>query len=92
MKSRYNPKTLFVSDLDGTLLNSEAKVSDTTAEIINKAISEGANFTIATARTPATVAALISNLDIRLPAAVMTGATLWNPHTGIYSNQKFILP
>lgn len=85
-------RTLYVSDMDGTLLNPESLVSDTTASILNKVIAEGALFTVATARTPATVSGLLENVRMTLPAAVMTGSSLWNPHTHIYSDTRFIAP
>lgn len=85
-----NGKTLFISDLDGTLLNAESKLSDVTVEMVNHAISLGADFSVATARTPATVSLLLSRLKLRLPLAVMTGAVLWNPVTNQYSEPKFI--
>ena len=44
---------LFVTDLDGTLLNSNKEVSIKSTEILNKLIDNGVNFTVATARTPA---------------------------------------
>ena len=70
-------KTLFVSDLDGTLLNTESKVSDKTAEILNKLIeNNNLHFTIATARTPATAVPLMSKVHLTLPLIVMTGAAI----------------
>ena len=78
-------KTLYVSDLDGTLLHPDAKLSPRTLEMLNRAISEGALFTIATARTPATVAEIVKDLDLRLPAVVMTGTALWDKQSGHYS-------
>ena len=44
-------KTLYVSDLDGTLLNSDTKLSDKTKKIINQLVKNGMNFTFATARS-----------------------------------------
>ena len=41
-------KTLWISDLDGTLLNKEKKVSDYTKKILNEKIAEGLCFSIAT--------------------------------------------
>ena len=38
---------------------------------------DGINFTIATARTPATVVRLLEGVDCRLPLIVMTGAAMW---------------
>lgn len=71
-------RTLFVSDLDGTLLNKDTKVSKTTADILKKLIKEeNLLFTIATARTPATAIPMTEAIDIQLPMIVMTGAAQW---------------
>ena len=52
-------KTLYVSDLDGTLLNSNTALTDTTIETINALVEEGMEFTFATARS-ITSASLVS--------------------------------
>lgn len=78
-------KTLYVSDLDGTLLNSKTSVSRTSANILNNAIADGALFSVATARTPATLAILLKDIDIQLPMVVMTGAALWHRESNTYS-------
>lgn len=78
--------TLYVSDLDGTLMQPDATLSAETVRLLNAAIVRGANFTVATARTPATVASIIAPLSMRLPAIVMTGASVWDPQTGKYSD------
>lgn len=85
-------KTLYVSDLDGTLMQPQAIISDRSRSLLNEAISRGALFTCATARTPATVASILKGLDMRLPAIVMTGASMWNPRTGEYSHMKHFNP
>lgn len=84
--------TLYITDLDGTLLGADSKVSPRSAVLINDAVADGAAFTIATARTPATVAPLLEGVDVRFPAIVMTGAAMWNPSTGIYSEMRHIDP
>lgn len=83
-------KTLYVSDLDGTLLNSNTEISLASRELLNQAISKGANFTIATARTPATVSGLLNGVAMSLPAIVMTGAAMWHPDRNIYTNIQTI--
>lgn len=83
-------KTLYISDLDGTLLGNDSAVSEDSAAMLNKAIAGGASFSVATARTPATVASLLSGIDMPLPLVVMTGATLWNPADSLYTNTRFI--
>jgi len=79
-------KTLFVSDLDGTLLGNDSKISPESAGLINEAIGNGALFTVATARTPATVSSLLADIRTPLPFIVMTGAAQWNASTGEYSH------
>lgn len=85
-------KTLYVSDLDGTLLQPDATVSPLTQQLVNEAVGQGKLFTCATARTPATVASILDGIDMRLPAIVMTGATMWDPHTGLYSHMRHFSP
>lgn len=85
-------KTLYVSDLDGTLLGPDSSVSAGSRDKLNEAIAEGALFTVATARTPATVSSLLREINLPLPAIVMTGAALWDQKTGEYSEVKFIDP
>lgn len=80
-------KQLFVTDLDGTLLNSESRVSDRSANIISRLSHHGALISVATARTPATVEPLLSHTLTTPPAVVMTGAALWDR-----TSQRFIEP
>ncbi len=79
-------ETLYITDLDGTLLGADSQVSSESCRLLNEAIEAGASFTVATARTPATVAPLLKGVDLRLPAIVMTGAAMWSPATGQYSD------
>lgn len=73
---QYN--TLWISDLDGTLLNSEKRITDTTKNILNKAIEKGVHFSVATARTPATVVDMLQGINVNVPAVVMNGAAIYN--------------
>lgn len=77
-------KTLFVSDLDGTLLNSQSVLSPTTIDLLNRAIDGGALFTVATARTPATVVELLAQVHTQLPFVVMAGAAWWDGASQCY--------
>lgn len=83
-------KTLYITDLDGTLLTSGCFVSDASTQMLNKAIAEGALFSIATARTPSTVSQLLARVDTRLPYIVMTGSAIWNRADGTYSHVESI--
>ena len=44
-------KTLYVTDLDGTLLNSKDYISNYSINIINNLVEQGMIFTYATARS-----------------------------------------
>lgn len=85
-------KRLYVSDMDGTLLGSDAMLSERTVELLGEALDAGAAFTVATARTPATVDVLLGRLRSRLslPAIVMTGAALWDMKRRRYIDPQFI--
>lgn len=70
--------TLYISDLDGTLLGPDGRISPRSREILNGLIDAGVQFTVATARTPATVVGLLEGLRLRLPAVLMTGTLLYD--------------
>lgn len=80
-------KYLFVTDMDGTLLDRSSKVSSKSAAIISALSAQGALITVATARTPATVEPLLAHVRTNLPAIVMTGAALWDR-----ADRRFIYP
>ena len=66
-------KTLYISDLDGTLLNKEASLSEFTKETLNQLIQEGMLFTYATARSSISACAVTEGLNIKLPVIVYNG-------------------
>ena len=69
-------KTLYITDLDGTLLNDEGRVSARSAELISGLSHRGVAISVATARTPATVEPLLADTYTTADLVVMTGATL----------------
>lgn len=79
-------KTLYVSDMDGTLLSSDSRVSAESARIISELSAEGALITVATARTPATVVPLLADTRIATEAIVMTGAARWDFRRGCFAH------
>lgn len=84
-------KTLYVSDLDGTLLGEDSRLSAVTVATLNRVIGElGGLFTVATARTPATVVPLMSEVHAQLPFIVIGGSAMWNPVTGCYEHTRGI--
>ncbi len=79
---------LYISDLDGTLLNSKQVVSEISAEIINKLIDDGLNFTIATARSYDASKGILQPLKLKLPVILNNGAFVYDPisHKNIAAN------
>jgi hypothetical protein len=83
--------TLYVSDLDGTLLGEDSRLSSGTIEMLNRVIGElGGLFTVATARTPATVVPLMQEVNAQLPFIVIGGSAMWNPVTMSYEHTRGI--
>ena len=75
-------KTLYVSDLDGTLLNTQARISPRSLEIINRLAAEGMPFTYATARSLSSASVVTRGLSARIPVIVYNGAYIMEPATG----------
>lgn len=71
-------KTLCISDLDGTLLNRDAVLSEESANMLNTLIDSGMYFTVATARTDATVVKILEKLKVNIPAVLMNGVVLYD--------------
>ena len=84
-------RTLYVSDMDGTLLGDDSRLSRGTVDTLNRVIGNlGGLFTVATARTPATVVPLMQEVHATLPFIVIGGSAMWNPVTGSYEHTRGI--
>lgn len=66
--------TLFVSDLDGTLLRSDETLSFYTCQTIRSLIEKGILFTYATARSSTTAKKVTRGLEAKMPMIVYNGA------------------
>lgn len=80
-------KKLYVSDLDGTLLNTSGLVSEFSRKTLNDLIAKGLNFSIATARTAATANGILSGLDIKEPVILMNGMAIYDFNNKCYIKQ-----
>ena len=69
-------KTLYVSDLDGTLLNSKAELTQNPIDTLNILIDKGLNFTIATARCMTSVE-LMKPVHLKLLSIQLNGVLLY---------------
>lgn len=70
--------TLYITDLDGTLLDNKAAIAPETSRLITELTEAGAIISVATARTPATVEPLLASTRTAAELVVMTGAAIWN--------------
>ena len=66
-------KTLYLSDLDGTLLNSACRITPFTAETINRLCENGILFSFATARSRSTTLKVTKGIECSLPVIVYNG-------------------
>ena len=70
----FSDKVLYVSDLDGTLLLPNEKLSEFTRNALNDMIGQGMYFSYATARSFVTASKVTSGLNAQFPAIVYNGA------------------
>jgi Cof subfamily protein (haloacid dehalogenase superfamily) len=83
-------KNLFISDLDGTLLNSKQEIGERSTRVINEMIARGLNFTVATARSYESTRTLVGELDLRLPLILNNGALVIDPISEEYLMKRLI--
>ena len=83
-------KTLYVSDLDGTLLNADAELSSYTVETLNRLISSGAYFSVATARTAATTLFILEDVKVNVPIILMNGVLVYDIQSRQYIKKEVL--
>ncbi len=83
-------RVLYVSDLDGTLLNRQDRISPFSIRTINGLVEEGMLFTYATARSLVSASKVTEGLSTRIPVIAYNGAFIFQPSTGeILSKEEF---
>ena len=83
-------KTLYVTDLDGTLLNKQDRVSPFSVRVINELVDKGLLFTYATARSLVSASRVTEGLSTKIPVIAYNGAFIFQPSTGeILSSEGF---
>jgi len=74
-------KTLYVTDLDGTLLNTKSRINQYSLDIINGLVEKGMLFTYATARSLVSASVVAQGLSTNIPIIAYNGAFIINPST-----------
>ncbi len=67
---------VYVADLDGTLLDADARLTARTRNGLERMLAAGVTFSIATARSPHSIRAIVGNLPLQLPVIALHGALL----------------
>ncbi len=70
---------LVVSDMDGTLLGPDKRVSNVTREAIARAERAGLRFSICTGRIQTMTEYYLGNLQLTTPVITANGALIWDP-------------
>ena len=74
--------TLYVTDLDGTLLRDDATLSPYSRETLNGLLRRGVAFAVASARSIVSIRPILAGLELRLPVIEFNGAFLSELETG----------
>lgn len=83
-------KTLYVSDLDGTLLQPGGVLSDFARNTLNRLLDQGLLFTVATGRQLLSIQEVLRGLNLRLPIIEKDGAFVSDLHSGQHYAQHSI--
>lgn len=75
-------KTLYISDLDGTLLQPNERLSTFGCQTLNQLVASGMLFSYATARSYHTARKCTAGLDAKIPLIVYNGALIVDNQTG----------
>ncbi|MGI0492479.1 HAD hydrolase family protein [Alkalinema pantanalense CENA528] len=75
-------KTLYVSDLDGTLITNLAVLSDFSQQTLQQLLREGLLFTVASARSVVSMQPILDGLSLPLPIVEFNGAFITDLATG----------
>lgn len=85
-------KTLFISDLDGTLVGKGAEFPEKLdiPKRINALVNRGIRLTYATARTIQTVRDILAGIPFTAPVALMNGVVIRDMDKGEYLNAEYL--
>lgn len=87
---RPDRNTLFVSGVDGILVDKNNKISAFSKVELNRMIDDGLRFTLSTMRTPASLLEPLSDIHFKYPVIVMDGAALYDVKKSEYVKEYVI--
>lgn len=74
-------KTLYISDMDGTLLQSNGKMSEYTKKKLNEFYEKNIPFSVATARSMVSATPLLEGVHFAAPIVLMNGVFVYDTET-----------
>lgn len=85
-------ETLYISDMDGTLLDPEATLSPYSKNVLQNLLAQGLQFTVATARTFGSAGEILKDVPLSLPVILMNGVLVYDPVKQQYLKRCPIAP
>ena len=85
-------KTLFVSDLDGTLLKSDGTLDTNTAREINRMAEAGLKISFATARSYHTMKKVAGEINVNIPLILHNGVFIASSTDGEILSAEYLKP
>ena len=85
-------KTLWLSDLDGTLLRSDETLSPYTCQVIGRVVENGIPFAFATARSRTTALNVTKGISVPLPIIAYNGAFIVDTASGRILRKRTFTP
>ena len=74
-------RTLYVTDLDGTLMRDDKTISNESVAILNRLFSQGIFLTYATARSLSSASEITKSISFNLPVIIRNGTILADPQS-----------
>lgn len=78
---KFRQDTLYVTDLDGTLLGETPRIPEAAVDMLNEMLDAGLPFTVATARSWASTKKIVERLHLKHPIVLYNGAHILDPVT-----------
>ncbi|HEY8911251.1 MAG TPA: Cof-type HAD-IIB family hydrolase [Desulfosporosinus sp.] len=75
---------LYISDLDGTLLRNDARLSDYSKTKIQELVRKGVHFSVASARSVVAIQKMFEGVKLNLPVVEFNGAFITDLSTGYH--------
>lgn len=83
-------RTLYISDLDGTLLDPAGEISGNTQKIVNSLAGKGLNLSFATARTIYSAGAITAGLELFDLCILMNGVCIYDLKNKCYVSTEVV--